>query len=470
MRKACLLILIFLCNLTTSYSAISKISFKDVSDKGEEIEFYCLDYPFFDLKSILGKTTPASPVFILDLDQTTCIYSDIGPYQCYVFVEPGKEYILEMPDLESISDDWKQNPFFRRELFQFRLETMDQQPEQNELNEAIRKFNREYEPFLDRQIIRYYDPELASEKLDSFISENPGLKGVSDQDYYDKYILYKTGVLVFSNRGHDLDMIIKDYFTGKKPSFEHPAYRELFNLAFQQYFSYLSRKQEFRDLPGIFYRMSLQPLLELLKNDPLLENDQVLVPILLHEMYTAYYSGQYDKKKTRELCDTIYGYFHEPYLQAMTGYIKEKFISMEQGFPVADFNRVSLQGDTIRLSMLRGRYIYLGFIERTGYSSLQEVEYLKTLYQKHSQRIQIINFLIDNDPGAALEYIQKNSISWPVIQVNKDDKLLQDYKIRGIPVFYLIDKDGTLLHYPAASPSENFEYRLFELLRYRGEL
>ena len=86
-----------------------------------------------------------------------------------VFAEPGKKYSLELPDISSISDDWKDNPFFIKELYHLKLFTDENSEGEIELNNAIWSFNKEYEPFLDKQLIRFYDPALASEKRDSFM-------------------------------------------------------------------------------------------------------------------------------------------------------------------------------------------------------------------------------------------------------------------------------------------------------------
>jgi len=47
---------------------------------------------------------------------------------------------------------------------------------------------------------------------------------------------------------------------------------------------------------------------------------------------------------------------------------------------------------------------------------------------------------------------------------------MRDYDVRAFPTYYLIDREGKLAISPAPAPGDDFEARLFSLLRSRGEL
>jgi len=49
-------------------------------------------------------------------------------------------------------------------------------------------------------------------------------------------------------------------------------------------------------------------------------------------------------------------------------------------------------------------------------------------------------------------------------------EVLKEYDIRAFPTYFLIGPDGKLILSPAPSPAEDFEQRLFEIMKARGDL
>ena len=448
----------------------TQISIKNPGPENSVFSIYTLDYPFFDLKTMQGEINGNASILILPVKKTIALYLDFGPYQCYFFAEPGKKYSLELPDISSISDDWKDNPFFIKELYHLKLFTDENSEGEIELNNAIWSFNKEYEPFLDKQLIRFYDPALASEKRDSFMRATMSTKQVSDQKYYDNYILSKKAILEFSNSRHDLEKLINLYILKSESNFNNPAYRELYGLLLQKYFDFLGEKPGFQNLGKIFHDLSLGRISGLLKEDPLLQSESDFYNILLHEAFEAYFTGFYDKEKLRILCDSIAIVSDKSYVKTLVQYISNKFIRFETGFAPPPFEKLNLKGDSINLDFFKGKYTLICFLDNKSLSSLKEIEYLKLLYARHQKYINILSFIITEDSSGLIDFADFHSIKWTVIPIPQNDEILSDYMIRGIPVFFLIDKKGLLLLNPASLPSENFEQRLYEILKSRGEI
>ena len=436
----------------------------------EEFVFYTYDQAFFDFKiPIYSIKDDSSNDINLNLKETTSLFLDYGPYQTYFFAEPGKSYEILLPKLNHLSDEWKMNPYFKRPQFHLQVMEKENPSKKSKLNEDIRKFNSNYDPFIEMQLKRYYSVRLAMHKLDSFSQVHFSTEISLGNDYYQDYILYKKAILEFTTKSHDLDKLIEEYFIDKKINFSNPAYRELFNLVFQSYFFHLSNNENFRD---VFYNLSTNNynfLKEYLFEDKLLEEKSIFLNILLHEIYKAYYSINYNKTHLLKILDSIKDDSPDSIIYATCNKLRNSFTSLELTYPVPDFKIQNIVDDSINLEDFKGKYIYLGFCNLKSMSCLQEIEYLKYLHALHSDKIKILTFIIGEEKSDIKEFMEENSILWEIIPINPTHKIMKDYKVKAFPVFYFIDKDGTLLRNPARNPSENFELYLFEFLRSKRE-
>ena len=91
--------------------------------------------------------------------------------------------------MEDLAEDWKTNPYFKRSKYQLKVIEKGKPNKESKLNEDIRKFNSFYDPFIDKQLIRYYDPVFAKEKLDSFLQVHFSPDLMLDNSFYNTYIV-----------------------------------------------------------------------------------------------------------------------------------------------------------------------------------------------------------------------------------------------------------------------------------------
>ncbi len=434
----------------------------------KDLQIYTLGLAFFDYKATIFSLNPNNPYGIdLNLPEISCLYIDYGPYQTYFFAEPGKSYEIILPELNGLTEDWKTNPYFKRSKYHLKVIEKAKPDKESKLNEDIRKFNSYYDPFIDKQLIRYYDPVFAREKLDSFLHVHFSPDLIQDKNYYNNYILYKKGILEFSNKDHDLENIIDEYFTNQKINFSNPAYRELFELVFQSYFFHLSTSRDFSE---VFYHLAsndYEVIMEYLSEDAALKNKRIFLTILMHEIYTNYYSANYDKKHLLNILDSIITDAPESSISITAKKLKKSFTSLELSYPVPDFQVKNINNKEISLQDYNGKLVYLGFCNLKSITCLQEIEYLKYLYSRYSGEIEILTCILGEEIEDIKSFREKHSILWEMIPVDPSSRIMEDYKVKAFPIFYFIDKDGTLVSNPTPNPSENFESYLFKFLRSR---
>ena len=68
----------------------------------------------------------------------------------------------------------------------------------------------------------------------------------------------------------------------------------------------------------------------------------------------------------------------------------------------------------------------------------------------------IVTILTDKNLDSAKEFIKTNKLEWDFLPLNGQESLIDDYKLRVLPTYFLIDPQGMFNLSPAPSPDENF--------------
>lgn len=117
------------------------------------------------------------------------------------------------------------------------------------------------------------------------------------------------------------------------------------------------------------------------------------------------------------------------------------------GDPVPDFALTAFDGEEIRLSDLRGKVVVLNFWASWCTPCEQEAADLEAAWRYYQPRGDVvflgINY-VDTEPEAK-SYLAKFNVTYP----NGPDlgtRISQEFRIRGVPETYLVDKEGKLAY------------------------
>ena len=135
--------------------------------------------------------------------------------------------------------------------------------------------------------------------------------------------------------------------------------------------------------------------------------------------------------------------------------------------PVTDFSTTDLDGNPISLRDYRGKVVLLDFWGVWCGFCIDEMPNLKKVYATYKdQGFDIIGVSLDDEESELRDYIKKNNIQWRQIYSGErweGDPLALQYKIRGVPEQWLIDRDGKLITHKARG--EDLERLVMEALK-----
>lgn len=122
------------------------------------------------------------------------------------------------------------------------------------------------------------------------------------------------------------------------------------------------------------------------------------------------------------------------------------------------------QGDTISLSMFKGKYVLIDFWASWCRPCRIENPHLVKCYQKYNSKgFEIFQVSLDKKRESWIEAIEKDQLSWTQVSDLKywDSAPAKTYNIQGIPANFLIDKQGKII--AKNLRGDNLEAKLSEL-------
>ncbi|MBN2611398.1 MAG: TlpA family protein disulfide reductase [Bacteroidales bacterium] len=439
-------------------------------------EWHSADLVFYRYKELITRSeeeigatkTSAGGAFELTLtiDDTEFIFTRLGIYQLYLYAEPGKKYELALPPYQEKSPADLLNPYYEALTIQAGIVNIDE----NDINMLIRMFDDSFEPFYSKHVVESVSGKDFS-KLDEDIGSIEAPFRKTDNKYFKDYREYKYAFLRYLSLQHQVTVISEMFFTGKPVLYHNQAYMELFNQVFDDYFLYHGRTDKGKKIyDDINVSKDYGALYKTLKKNELFKDDTFLELVVLKNLFDEFYNDKFSRSGILQVLDTLAARTVIPESREIAKIIRHKITKLLAGYPPPDFELYDLDSNLVHLNDFRGKYLYLNFCACSSYSCLKEFELLQGVYERHKDRIEIVTVAVDSYEVSLGAFLKKNNYHWKFLYYGHGAEIMKDYDIRAFPTYFLIGPDGNLIQSPAPGPQENFEGKLFEIMRSRGDL
>ena len=122
---------------------------------------------------------------------------------------------------------------------------------------------------------------------------------------------------------------------------------------------------------------------------------------------------------------------------------------VKAGDPAPDFDVTTLEGKTLRLKDLRGKFVLLDFWATWCPPCVASIPELQAVYEqfKDDKRFVMIGLSLDDDKDVLGKFLKDNKLSWPQVQLGqrRNSDLCLQYGVTGAPSYVLIGPDGMIL-------------------------
>ncbi len=139
----------------------------------------------------------------------------------------------------------------------------------------------------------------------------------------------------------------------------------------------------------------------------------------------------------------------------------------EIGSKAPDFTLKDINGNTVSLSHNGGKAVMVKFWATWCQPCKEMVPGLVKLYEKYKDKGFVILSLAHEDEGEEIikSFVKHYGITYPALLANRDTA--KKYGVRGIPVSFLIDKEGKIIYRRAGNAPgimDEFESEIKKLI------
>ena len=106
--------------------------------------------------------------------------------------------------------------------------------------------------------------------------------------------------------------------------------------------------------------------------------------------------------------------------------------------------KLPLQSGTIQLDELSGKVVYLDFWASWCQPCKQSFPWMNQMKQSYADRgFEVLAINLDKDRKLADEFLSKMDVNF-LVAFDENGQSASDYKLKGMPSSYLIDRDGSI--------------------------
>lgn len=176
-----------------------------------------------------------------------------------------------------------------------------------------------------------------------------------------------------------------------------------------------------------------------------------------------------------EETEQIFSQINEKLRSTEEGKAIEEFIAINKNLKVGDkyidFEQANVEGQTIQLSELKGKYTLIEFwASWCGPCRAFNPELVELYELYNDQGFEILGVSLDTNKEKWLKAIEKDGLTWPNVSDLKGDnnEVAMIYGVRDIPDNFLIDEKGIIID--RFIRGEKLQMRLKQLFDEKGSL
>lgn len=454
--------------IVTNIEAVT-ISGKNETFAGQQVEFVIQQDPFTGTDSVITVVTVADDGSFsteIHFKETTQLFLKSGIYNMYLYVEPDKNYKVILPEFQPLTQEKKLNPYFKPVDVHLTTENFDE----HDLNMQIRMFMDAYQPYYNKHLNKVFG-DKDFEQLDKDIAQIDKPFHKSRNKFFNNFRFYKYGMLRFLAFQHKSKAISDQYFKGRPFLYNNPAYLELFDMLYEEYFIHFSRADTNKSLSkALTQSMNYKDVKTALEADTVIEPAELLNMVILKCLYDEFYDDNYPRSALLNVLDSFIRDVSINRQVEIAIKIRNKVTRLLVGYKPPEFKLYDIDSNLYTLESFKGKFVYLNFCSCFSYSCLNEFVMLQKLYERHQQYLEIVTIVIDENFDAVRSFLEKSGYSWKFLQYQNQPEIFDEYDIRAFPTYYLIDNEGKLALSPAPGPAEGFEVQLYKQLKAKGVL
>lgn len=425
------------------------------------------DYITREYREIASTEIDSSGNFSLAVETETTleIFTILGVFKAYLFIEPGKKYEVVLPPRKDKTLIHELDLYFEEEEMSLGVTNANEK----ELNYLISKFNNTYEQFLSESFNWLY---IFKDKptVDSIEHVLDSICPSGKNNYFAEYKYYKYALLRHFVYERNRLFVTNKYLKDKPILYNNPAYMHFFNQVWNGYFT-TEYSSEFGEklYQSIIFGKSPYLVKKYFNESIALRNNSLNELILLRGIFDAFDKPEiYPREALFQTLDSVYLTTEIDEHKIMSKNIAQVEEAMEIGDVAYNFSLPNQDSTIISLNDFKGKFVYLNFCRSESYTCMQDYRLLKTIQDTYMDDLQIITVSNDENYGVFCSFLERNKdYNWTFVFNKNKDLLKKVYNIKAMPAYILLDPDGKVAVDPTLSPNQDFISQFGQIMKWK---
>ena len=431
--------------------------------KNEQLRFYFYNDLLLQHKTLCATTKvdnngyfkvqiPANEVSLLTIAYNTTY----GQF----FVEPEKQYNIELSSDENLLK--RIDADMLGGAINIKFTSVDT----NELNYKINRFERYYSLFLYsytnsiRGVAQTAYDSLVSLLTSRFPVDNDAI------DYYSVYVKYKLAYIDLIYYHKDIQKLYKKYLDIQHIFYDNVAFMEFFDRFFDNYLYAGTRKISKQILhENINEKRNYFKLLDEMGRDPVLVNEKIREMVFIKGMGELYeFRDEFSRTNILLMLNQIRKESKFQEHRTMAENSMNILLALNPKTEAPDFVLKDVYNSPVKLSDLKGKYVYLHFFSTYCEDCIREMLALKDIQATYRDSLQIVSIMLDFEQANLYHFVNTyKDFDWMFLHFDGNFSFIDAYGVYALPLGILIDSQGRIAGYPAKSPTQGLRMQIFNL-------
>jgi thiol-disulfide isomerase/thioredoxin len=378
-----------------------------------------------------------------------------------IFIEPEKHYKIELSADENLLKQIDAG------LLGSAIYTKFISVDTSELNYKINRFERYYDLFLYSYAESLYQ-NIPQTTYDSLISLFTNKFPVNNDaiDYYSVYIKYKIAYIDLLYYHKEKQKLYDKYLDSPYVFYNNVAYMEFFDQFFEGYLYAGTTKIPKKVLyENINEKRNYYKLLDEMGKDPVLVNEKIREMVFIKGLGELYgLDHEFNRTNILVLLMQMEKESKFEEHRIMTKNMINHLTALKYKTEAPDFVLKDVYNSPVKLSDLKGKYVYLHFFSTYCEECIREMLVLKSIQEKYKDSLQIVSIMLDFEPTNLYHFVSAHKeFNWMFLHFDGNYAFIDAYGVYALPLGILIDSKGKIVSYPAKSPTQGLLMQIFSI-------
>ncbi|MCQ2191859.1 MAG: TlpA family protein disulfide reductase [Paludibacteraceae bacterium] len=391
--------------------------------------------------------------FEIEIGQTMQVFIPGEVSKAFLYVEPGMNYVISLPDYRERTIVEKLDPFFAPKDFLASIEGL----RRTDFNYQMMEFEDAFDFYSMKHITYGSQPDSLKKSVRDLRRIFSDLQKPFQQRFKEYRYVLLMNMCVGDNQNMQDSVILQLNAIGAE--YENPAFWDAFNNVFNDFIVGQLGSEEYELFKRVVVDNNAKMLMEILKQRYKITNQNLRELVAIKTVADLTEVNEFGRGQVISMLQKLGGVIQKPgnrdLLQAVINKTSVNYI----GTNATDFEALNSDGKTFKLSDFKGHYVYLNFcnsnLEKTG----RDLQVLRRFYDSYDGALAVVNIFLYDDPATVKRMAKPYQGKMVFATVPNSDALRQTYGVKGVPSYLLLDKEGRFLMTKGAEPND--ELRLF---------